>query len=149
MFQGDSSKTVGEDRCSSSIFRAGDWKSLAQYNYTHSVDLWRAIFQARNNIFLFGKKFLIAITPLYQMQKELKIRFRGNLDEDPLPPLYFKAQFYLYNHWTDINFQTWSLILFLMSGRVKCCDANSTTCSGLCNKTWKKTNWLNLEMFVS
>ena len=39
------------------------------------------IFQARNNIFLFGKNFLIAITPLYQ--KQLKSQFRGNLDEDP------------------------------------------------------------------
>ena len=27
------------------------------------------------------KKFLIAVTPLYQ--KQLKSRFRGNLDEDP------------------------------------------------------------------
>ena len=28
-----------------------------------------------------SKKFLLAITPLYQ--KQIKSRFRGNLDEDP------------------------------------------------------------------
>ena len=38
----------------------------------------------RNDIFLFGEKFLIAITPL---QQQLKSRFRGNLDEDRPAPL--------------------------------------------------------------
>ena len=38
-----------------------------------------------------SKKFLIAVTPLYQ--KQLKSRFRGNFDEDPPPAtLKFKTE---------------------------------------------------------
>ena len=54
-----------------------------QYNYTTALTFWPVIYQARNNIFLFGKMFLIAIAPLNQ--KQLKSRFRGNPDEDPGP----------------------------------------------------------------
>ena len=42
-------------------------------------------FRLRAIFFKFGKKFLIAVTPLYQ--KKLKSRFRGNLNEDPPGPL--------------------------------------------------------------
>ena len=46
----------------------------------YSADLRQA-----GNIILFGKKFLIAITPSYQ--KQLKIRIRGNIDsiDEDLP----------------------------------------------------------------
>ena len=54
-------------------FQGRRLKIVLAIQLQYSVDLRSAIFQARNNIFLFGEKFLIAITPLYQ--KQLKSRF--------------------------------------------------------------------------
>ena len=57
---------------------------MVKSEFSKSQQMFYKKVPARNDIFLFGEKFLIAITPL---QQQLKSRFRGNIDEDRPAPL--------------------------------------------------------------